>query len=79
VVLHAAADLSPNEIAGCAGWTPPLSPAQELLLSGIAGPEQGLADFSARLDAAEGGCELAAAWQRALTGRDGAEREGIRS
>jgi hypothetical protein len=71
-----AAGLRPQEIAGYAGWTPPLSPAQELLLAGIADPVQGLAGFTARLDAAAGGVDLAVAWRRALTGRDsGLEKE----
>jgi len=70
-LLHAAAGLGPQEIAGYAGWTPPVTPSQELLLTELGGPEQGLADFTARLDAAAGGAGLAAAWRRALSGRDG--------
>lgn len=77
VLLHAATDLGPREIAGYAGWTPPLTPAQELLLAGLASPEQGLADFTARLDAASGGAGLAAAWLRALSGRDGGPDQEI--
>ncbi|GAA4236779.1 hypothetical protein GCM10022254_47270 [Actinomadura meridiana] len=70
-LLHAATVLGPGEIAASAGWTPPLSPAQELLLSGIADPVQGRADFTARLLATVEGADLAAAWRRSLTGRDG--------
>ncbi|MBW0009828.1 MAG: hypothetical protein JO063_06885 [Pseudonocardiales bacterium] len=74
-LLHAATDLGPQEIATYAGWTPPLTPAQELLLAELADPEQGFADFTARLDAADGGAELAAAWRRALSGRDSGPEE----
>ncbi|WP_248961356.1 hypothetical protein [Sphaerisporangium perillae] len=70
VLLHAAGDLGPDQIAALAGWTPGLSPAQELLLAACADREQGVAHFNARLNAAEGGAELAAAWLQALTGRD---------
>lgn len=70
-LLNATPEQGPQDIACCAGWTPPLTPAQELLLARLAGPEQGRADFTARLDAAAGGPALAAAWRRALTGRDG--------
>jgi len=75
VLLHTAADLGPQEIAGYAGWTPPLTAAQELLLAGIADPAQSLADFSTRLDAAAGGAGLAAMWRRALSGRDGGHEQ----
>ncbi|MFC5835776.1 hypothetical protein [Nonomuraea insulae] len=64
-----AAGLGVDQIAARAGWTPPLSPAQELLLAELADPSQGRADFSTRLHASEGGPSLAAAWQHALTGR----------
>jgi hypothetical protein len=80
VVLHAATELGPEEIAAYAGWTPTLTPAQELLLAELADPAQGLSDFTARLDAADGGAELAVAWRRALTGRDGGpEQEALGS
>lgn len=69
-LLHVGPGLGPQEIAGSAGWTPPLTPAQELLLASLGSPEHGLAEFSARLDAAAGGTALTATWQRALAGRD---------
>jgi hypothetical protein len=69
-LLHADPGRRPQEIAGSAGWTPPLTPAQELLLATLGAPDLGLAEFTARLDAAAGGSELAATWQRALIGRD---------
>ncbi|MGW0801620.1 hypothetical protein [Nonomuraea sp. NPDC002799] len=68
-------DVGPDQIAASAGWTPPLTPTQDLLLAELADPGQGLADFTARLDAAAGGSALAAAWQRTLTGRDGGPAE----
>ncbi|MFC4906889.1 hypothetical protein [Actinomadura gamaensis] len=68
-LLHAATELGPQEIASYAGWTPPLTPAQELLLTELADPEHGLAEFTARLETTAGGSELAAAWRRALSGR----------
>lgn len=75
VLLHTSTDvgaeLGPDQIAASAGWTPLLSPAQELLLAELANPRQGLADFTARLDAADGGDALASTWRQALTGRDG--------
>ncbi|MEU5992090.1 hypothetical protein ABZ806_24230 [Spirillospora sp. NPDC047418] len=70
-LLHAATALGPGEIAASAGWTPTLAPAQELLLTGIIDPVQGRADFTTRLLAAVAGTDLAAAWRRSLTGRDG--------
>jgi hypothetical protein len=70
-LLHAATGLGPQEVASYAGWTPALTPAQELLLGGLTAPGQGLADFTARLDAAAGGAVLAASWRQALSGRDG--------
>ncbi|RKS79499.1 hypothetical protein BZB76_0969 [Actinomadura pelletieri DSM 43383] len=70
-LLHAATALAPGEIATSAGWSPPLSPAQELLLSGTADPVQGRADFMTRLFAAVEGADLVVAWRRALTGRSG--------
>ncbi|MER5319047.1 hypothetical protein [Streptosporangium roseum] len=69
VLLHTAVDLAPEQIGASAGWTPALAPAQELLLAALGEPERGLADFTARLQQAVGGTELAAAWRRALTGR----------
>jgi hypothetical protein len=69
-------DVGPDQIAASAGWTPPLTPAQELLLAELAHPGQGLADFTARLDASAGGGALAAAWRRALTGRP-AQQDGL--
>lgn len=73
VLLHAATDagpgLGPAEIAQSAGWTPELSPVQELLLVELADPEVGLADFTTALATARGGPELAATWRAALTGR----------
>jgi hypothetical protein len=69
VVLGAAAELGPQEIVSYAGWTPALTPAQELLLCEAADPGQGLSDFTARLAAASGGAQLTATWRRALTGR----------
>jgi hypothetical protein len=68
--LLAAAGQRPAEIAAYAGWTPPLTPPQELLLAELGGPEHSLDSFTARLNAAVSGTRLAAAWQRALTGRD---------
>lgn len=70
-VLHAATDLGPQQIAAYAGWTPPLTPVQELLLAELTDPTEGLADFTARLDAAAGGKQLAATWRRVLSSRDG--------
>jgi hypothetical protein len=69
-LLHTAPGLGPQEIVGSAGWTPPLTAAQELLLASLGGPAYGVADFTVRLDAAAGGAALAVTWQRALTGRD---------
>jgi len=77
VLLHTSIGTAPDtapglgvdQIAARAGWTPPLSPAQDLLLAELADPGQGLADFTARLKTAAGASTLAAAWQRALTGR----------
>ncbi|WP_067798476.1 hypothetical protein [Actinomadura formosensis] len=69
-LLHAATALGPGEIAASAGWTPTLTPAQELLLSGVADPAEGRADFTTRLLAAAEGADLAVAWRRSLTGRD---------
>ncbi|MCF2533159.1 hypothetical protein [Yinghuangia soli] len=63
-------DLGPDQIAAYAGWTPPLSPAADLILVRLADPDGSLADFTARLDAARGGSELTADWRRALSGRD---------
>lgn len=68
VLLHAATDSSLKEVAAFAGWVPPITPAQELLLTEIADPVGGLADFTARLGAAAGGAALAAVWRRALCG-----------
>ncbi|MGH3387626.1 MAG: hypothetical protein ACRDOO_01960 [Actinomadura sp.] len=76
VLLHAATELGPEEIGASAGWTPDLTPAQELLLSNLADPGGGLTDFTARLDAADGGAELATGWRQALTGRRGPNQEG---
>lgn len=70
VLLHTDPGLGPQEIVGSAGWTPPLTTAQELLLGSLGSPESGFTGFAARLDAATGGATLAVAWQRALTGRD---------
>ncbi|MCD0448550.1 hypothetical protein LO762_04975 [Actinocorallia sp. API 0066] len=69
VLLHAAGDLSPDQIGSSAGWTPALTPAQELLLGGLGGPDDGFASFTARLAASGGGRDLAARWRQALTGR----------
>ncbi|MEO3862666.1 hypothetical protein [Acrocarpospora sp. B8E8] len=75
VLLHTAQDvgpaLGPAQIAASAGWTPDLSPAQELLLVEFADPEAGLADFLAVLVAAQGGPRLIATWRQALTGHTG--------
>lgn len=63
-LLHAGPGLGPQEIAGSAGWTPPLTPAQELLLASLGSPGRGLSEFTARLDAAarrnRARCHLAA-------------------
>jgi hypothetical protein len=78
VLLEESTDLGPDQIAAFAGWTPGLTPAQELLLAALADPAQGLADFTSRLTAADGGTNLAATWRRALTGRpseDGPDQE----
>ncbi|HUR08066.1 MAG TPA: hypothetical protein VM347_36360, partial [Nonomuraea sp.] len=69
VLLHAATELGPEHLAASAGWTPCLTPSQDLLLIELAEPERGLADFTARLAAADGGPDLVAVWRRALTGR----------
>lgn len=73
VLLHTATDLGPAlgpaKIAASAGWTPELTPAQELLLVELADPEASLLDFTTALTAAHGGAELTAAWRQALTGR----------
>ncbi|WP_049560193.1 hypothetical protein [Nonomuraea sp. SBT364] len=76
VLLHAATELGPDDIGASAGWTPALTPGQELLLAGLFNPEGSLPDFTARLEAAAGGAELAATWRRALTGRPGHDQEG---
>lgn len=70
VLLHQASH-GPQELVAYAGWTPSLTPAQELLLAELGDPAAGIVDFTARLDAADGGAELAAAWRRGLSGRDG--------
>lgn len=75
VLLHTATELAPEQIGASAGWTPALAPAQELLLAELGEPEQGLVDFTARLDEAAGGPELAATWRRALTGLSGPDQE----
>ncbi|GAA4206103.1 hypothetical protein GCM10022252_67710 [Streptosporangium oxazolinicum] len=75
VLLHAATKLGPEKIAASAGWTPPLTPPQELLLTELADSEQGWDSFAARLALAEGGTELVAVWQRALIGRQGGSQE----
>jgi hypothetical protein len=75
VLLHATTELGPEQIGASAGWTPDLAPAQELLLADLAKPDGGLTDFTARLDATDGGTELAAVWRRALTGRLGPNQE----
>ncbi|MCP2343185.1 hypothetical protein [Actinomadura rupiterrae] len=77
VLLHAVADtavdagplLGPAQIAAAAGWTPELTPAQELLLIEAAAPEASLLDFMTALACAQGGPRLIATWRRALTGR----------
>lgn len=75
-LLHADPGLGPQEIVASAGWAPPLTAAQELLLASLGSPESGFAGFTARLDAAAGGAALAVTWQRTLTGRDdGTEKE----
>ncbi|MEV5412920.1 hypothetical protein AB0K60_29295 [Thermopolyspora sp. NPDC052614] len=76
VLLHEA-NYGPQEIAAHAGWTPPLTSAQELLLAQLGDPTAGLAEFTTRLDAAEGGAELVATWRRALSGRDGGTEEKV--
>ncbi|HEX8006313.1 MAG TPA: hypothetical protein VF482_07790 [Trebonia sp.] len=76
VLLHAATELGPEHLAASAGWTPALTPSQDLLLVELADPELGLADFTRRLGAAEGGPDLAAAWRRALTGRPALDHGG---
>ncbi|MER5648538.1 hypothetical protein [Streptosporangium sp. NPDC002524] len=76
VLLHAATKLGPEEIAASAGWTPPLTAAQELLLTELADPEEGRDAFAARLAFAEGSTELVAAWRQALIGRqDGSHKK----
>jgi hypothetical protein len=75
VLLHAAADLRPEQVGASAGWTPDLTSAQELVLADLADINGGLADFTARLEAADSGAELAAVWQQALTGRPGPNQE----
>ncbi|WP_067474110.1 hypothetical protein [Actinomadura hibisca] len=73
VLLHSAADagpaLGPTQIAASAGWTPELTPAQELLLIEVAAPEASLLDFMTVLACAQGGPRLIATWRWALTGR----------
>jgi hypothetical protein len=73
VLLHTAADLGPAlgpaQIAASAGWTPELTPAQELLLVELADPEASLPDFITALTAARGGAELTETWRQALTGQ----------
>jgi hypothetical protein len=68
ILLHVGSEVGPEVIGASAGWTPDLTPAQELLLSSLADPAGGLMDFTARLDAADGGAELATSWRRALIG-----------
>ncbi len=76
VLLHGAAELGPDEVATSAGWTPTLTPTQEMLLAECADQVQGFADFAARLNAAAGGAELSATWRRGLTGRLAAQPSG---
>jgi hypothetical protein len=78
VLLHAATDFGPERIGASAGWTPDLTPSQELLITDLADPASGLADFAARLEAADGGAQLAARWRRAFIGRPG-PNQGERS
>ncbi|GAA0424362.1 hypothetical protein Acor_45180 [Acrocarpospora corrugata] len=73
VLLNPATALGPAELASFAGWTPSLTPTQELLLAELADPAEGRADFTARLATARGGPDLAASWRQALTGH-GADR-----
>ncbi len=68
VLLGSPSELGPQDVASYAGWTPTLTPAQELLLAEAANPDHGLSDFTARLEAAGDGTELATTWRRALTG-----------
>jgi hypothetical protein len=68
VLLHAASELGPEKIGASAGWTPALTPAQELLLVDLADPRGGLTDFTTRLEATGSGAELAADWRRRLSG-----------
>ncbi|RBQ21063.1 hypothetical protein DP939_08410 [Spongiactinospora rosea] len=66
-VLHAAVGLSPLEIATYAGWTPSLTPTQNLLLAELADPAGGLADFAMRLEAGVTGRALITEWLQALS------------
>ncbi|WP_116025474.1 hypothetical protein [Thermomonospora umbrina] len=69
VMLHAATELGPDEIAAYAGWTPALTPGEELLLAEVADPTQGLTHFMTRLTETERGAATVHAWRRSLTGR----------
>ncbi|RJL19977.1 hypothetical protein [Bailinhaonella thermotolerans] len=74
-LLHTAADVTPEQIGASAGWTPTLTPTQDLLLAALGDPEQGFAAFTAALAQASGGAGLAATWRRALTGRTGSDQK----
>lgn len=74
-LLRATVDLGapfgPTQIAASAGWTPELTPAQELLLIECADRDGSRADFSEALAAADGGMRLDADWRQGLTRRTG--------
>jgi hypothetical protein len=69
MLLHAASDLGPAAVAAFAGWTPALTPGQERTLIECTRLDEGLTDFTTRLNAVDGGPELAAMWRVAVTGR----------
>ncbi|WP_344669858.1 hypothetical protein [Catenulispora yoronensis] len=70
VLLHADTGLGAEQIAGFAGWTPALSPAQCRTLTSCFDPAAGLDGFLAAVAEADGGTELIRDWNTSLAGRD---------
>lgn len=76
VLLHAATELGPAEVAAFAGWTPALTDEQVHALASCADRQGGFADFTAHLSATTSGGDLITTWRAALTGRATAGSEG---